>query len=127
MPRADLDLTETQTNQAPPKDKITCIEPGQGEFVYRYFNDFLDETATQRFEEHLLLCFGCQNIIFTLDAVEGVLAENLDEIIPPPVSVLVPAVVNAITQNREILTSSTDAAPVSAGYGQTMETKIIER
>lgn len=103
MPIPDLDPAENQTKQAPQKDEMSCIEPEQGELVYGYYNDLLDETDRKSFEVHLLLCFQCQDKVSTLEAVDKVLAEN-----------------------KALLISPTDAAAVPAGYAPALEQEIIE-
>ena len=98
------EVEKKKTKQAPPEDKITCIEPRQGEYVYRYYNKVLDETATQRFEGHLLLCFYCQDVVSDLEAIEDALAENMDVLAPAP-----------------------DPVPADAVYAQALESEIIKR
>jgi hypothetical protein len=65
-----------------PKDKLACIDVNQGKLVYEYFNGMLGVTAAHRFEEHLLLCFRCQDIVLSLDAIYEVLAEKNEEFFP---------------------------------------------
>lgn len=128
MPRLDPEL-ENHSPQASTEDEMICIEPEQGELVYKYYNEFLDKAATQRFEEHLVLCFYCQDIIFSLDVIEDALKENLDDLIPPPgpgPQVSASPVGNALAQNREILTPSTDTAPAGVSYAPVLEPKTIK-
>ncbi len=44
--------------------------------VYDYYIGMLGDIAARRFEEHLLLCFRCQDIVFSLEAIFDVLAEK---------------------------------------------------
>ncbi len=62
------------------KETYTCIAPEEGLFVFKYFNSFLSEEKARRFEEHLLLCFKCQDIIFELDELFEMLQLYRDEL-----------------------------------------------
>jgi len=82
MTRPYRKLEKQQQKQPPPEDQLTCIEASQGERVYEYFNGILSEAASQRFEEHLLLCFRCQDTVLSLDAIFDLLAEKKDVFFP---------------------------------------------
>jgi hypothetical protein len=67
---------ENQRRESSQEDRLVCTDASQGEMVYDYFNDALAETSARKFEEHLLLCFHCQDIILSLDSIFDLLAEN---------------------------------------------------
>jgi len=57
------------TKPANSMQQYLCIEESVGQLVYKYFNQELGDTETLAFEDHLLLCFKCQEILFSLEAV----------------------------------------------------------
>jgi len=83
MPKLFLKMKTMPTNQAPIETKLICIDTAQGELVYKYFNKLLSEAAAQRFEDHLLLCFRCQDTMFTLDAIFDAPVEDEPDFSPP--------------------------------------------
>lgn len=85
MTRLYSKTAKKQRKQAPLENQFTCIDADQGALVYKYFSSLLDEAAACRFEEHLLFCFRCQEIVFNLDAVFKVLEEERGTIFPEPV------------------------------------------
>jgi len=61
-----------------------CIDPKSGDKVYSYFNELLDEVSARQFEEHLLICFSCQDIVFRLDQLSEVLRPEMTSFGVPP-------------------------------------------
>jgi hypothetical protein len=53
-----------------------CLNRSEGNKLYEYYNFALAEQEAQTFEEHLLLCFLCQEEILTLDTIFNALKEN---------------------------------------------------
>jgi hypothetical protein len=82
MTRPLEQLEGKQQNPLSPEDQLTCIDDGQGKFVHKYFNGVLDELAKGRFEEHLVLCFYCQDRVLKLDAIFKVLGEEKETFFP---------------------------------------------
>jgi len=69
----------------PSKEELyICIAPKEGQLVYRYFNSFLPEEKARRFEENLLLCFRCQDIIWELDELFEILQRYRDDLFQKP-------------------------------------------
>jgi putative zinc finger protein len=66
----------TKTKRAKQAREYVCIDPRLGRQVYNYYNDALPENEARRFEEHLLLCFRCQQIVFELDAITEAIKAN---------------------------------------------------
>jgi hypothetical protein len=62
------------------QESYICIDPDEGKSIYKYFNSVLSEEEARRFEEHLLICFKCQAVIFSLDKIIETLREDRDEI-----------------------------------------------
>lgn len=60
-----------------------CIAPVGGEKLYDYYNGVLEEAEARRFEEHLFLCFHCQERLMKLDWVFAALREKPKAFFPP--------------------------------------------
>jgi hypothetical protein len=73
-------LTGGCAKPVPQKESYICIAPELGQSVYNYFNSALSEKEARQFEEHLLLCFQCQDIIFALDRLVETIRQNRDEL-----------------------------------------------
>jgi hypothetical protein len=52
-----------------------CLDQGEGSKLYDYYNYLLAERAARKFEEHLLLCFHCQEEVLTLDLIFSTLKD----------------------------------------------------
>jgi anti-sigma factor RsiW len=65
----------TPLNLAPSEKKMICIDNSQGRLMQNYLSGLLDEAAALCFEEHLVLCFYCQDEAFKWDAIQDALAK----------------------------------------------------
>jgi hypothetical protein len=66
----------TKTKLANPAQQYLCIQESVGKLVYKYYNEVLSDADARTFEEHLLLCFRCQETLFSLDAIFESLSSN---------------------------------------------------
>lgn len=66
--------------ETPLQNAYTCIEPEVGRSVYEYFNSILSEDEARHFEEHLFICFKCQDVVLTLDQIFEVLSQTPAEL-----------------------------------------------
>jgi hypothetical protein len=62
-----------------------CIAPDDGEKLYDYYNGVLGEAEARRFEEHLALCFRCQDRLLKLDWITKTLSHKAAECFPPQI------------------------------------------
>jgi hypothetical protein len=62
-----------------------CIAPEEGEKLCDYYNDVLAESDALRFEEHVALCFRCQEELLKLDWVMKTLGDHATEFFRLPV------------------------------------------
>ena len=56
-----------------------CVAPELGACLFDYHNGELTEKEAQLFEEHLLFCFRCQNVLRKLVCVFNTLRERRGE------------------------------------------------
>lgn len=74
----------TVENDAPSEQEAyICIAPEEGRLVYKYFNSVLSKEDACRFYAHLLLCFRCQEVIFSLDQIYEAAQQYRDEVFRP--------------------------------------------
>jgi hypothetical protein len=57
------------TKHANHPQQYLCIHESVGKLIYRYYNEVLSDEEARSFEEHLLLCFRCQDVLFALDSI----------------------------------------------------------
>lgn len=74
--------TRTEADQ-PSEEPYICIDKWVGRWLHKYFNETLSFEKTQSFEQHLMLCFKCQETLFSLDAIYEAIRANQDQLFGP--------------------------------------------
>lgn len=59
--------------------RYLCLDRREGQKLLDYYNQTLTEQEACGFEEHLLFCFRCQEILVTLDLIFRTLKERQEE------------------------------------------------
>ena len=72
-----------KTDEAKLEKRYICIDQRLGRQVYSYYNEVLSDKEARNFEEHLVLCFRCQEIVFKLDAVFEAIRANREQWLSP--------------------------------------------
>lgn len=57
----------TKTDKANHAQKYLCVDENLGKLVYSYYNGAINGEAAHSFEEHLVICFRCQEVVLKLD------------------------------------------------------------
>ena len=66
----------------PFKNGYVCIDRTIGNRVFEYYHQGLTGEEQRRFEEHLFLCFRCQETVKEVDLIFKTLMENREEFLP---------------------------------------------
>jgi hypothetical protein len=59
--------------------QYVCVDENSGKLVHGYYNKALSSEHARRFEEHLMLCFKCQETILQLDFIFDIVRANREQ------------------------------------------------
>jgi hypothetical protein len=64
------------------ENKYVCVDPDIGKQSFEFYSGALDGEDLSRFEEHLYVCFDCQEKLRKLESLFHVLARDYEELFP---------------------------------------------
>lgn len=75
--------TRKETEEPTTEEPYICIDERIGKWIYGYYNETLSVEKTQCVEQHLLLCFRCQETFLTLYSIFEALRANREQLFGP--------------------------------------------
>ena len=72
----------SRKSQSFSKMEYKCVDSEIGKNVYEYYHHGLEAEDMRRFEEHLFVCFKCQETTKEVDLIFKTLMENREEFLP---------------------------------------------